>query len=561
MSLSRLSIGTRLVVAFTLLTAVVVASGVFGLLQLSAMNDRTAELRQEHVPSLVVLGEINDGLLRHRIMAANLILEDEPAKTARYRDQLDRLAETAGKAIGAYAPLVSGEADRRAFEGLKTAWSAYQGVSARLVNAATAGDNRAARTLFEEDARKAREVLTQRMAELRQATVDDAEAAGEASIATYATARGMVITAIVIGAVIAIAATLLMIRSVSTPVRKMTAAMRRLAERDTGVVIPGAERGDEIGEMAKAVETFRDGMIRADRLAAEQEEARAAAEAQRQRREALTKDFVDQVAGIVTTLSSATEQVRGSADELSRTAEDQSGRSTTVAAAAEQATANVQTVATAAEELAASIREVGARTAETADVTRRAVTEAEETDATVQELSGSAQKIGDVIELIQQIAAQTNLLALNATIEAARAGEAGKGFAVVASEVKNLATQTARATEEIQVQINAMTGATGRTVDAIRSISGTIGQVGALTTAVASAVEEQVAATAEIARNTQQASSGTSEVLQSITGIADAAGHTGQAAEEMNAASGALAERTRELKRVVDAYVAEIARV
>ncbi|WP_372050744.1 methyl-accepting chemotaxis protein [Tistrella mobilis] len=561
MSLSRLSIGTRLVVAFTLLTAVVVASGVFGLLQLSAMNDRTAELRQEHVPSLVVLGEINDGLLRHRIMAANLILEDEPTKIARYRGELDRLAEAAGKAIGAYAPLVSGEADRKAFEGLKTAWSAYQGVSTRLVDAATAGDRRGARTLFEEDARQAREVLTQRMAELRQATVDDAEAAGEASIATYAAARGMVIAAIVIGAVIAIAATLLMIRSVSTPVRRMTAAMRRLAERDTGVVVPGAERGDEIGEMAKAVETFRDGMIRADRLAAEQEEARAAAEVQRQRREELTKDFVDQVAGIVTTLSSATEQVRGSAGELSRTAEAQTGRSTTVAAAAEQATANVQTVATASEELAASIREVGARTAETADVTRSAVTQAEATDMTVQELSTNAQKIGDVVLLIQQIAAQTNLLALNATIEAARAGEAGKGFAVVASEVKNLATQTARATEEIQVQINAMTGATGRTVEAIRSISGTIGKVGALTTAVASAVEEQVAATAEIARNTQQASSGTSDVLQSITGIAEAAGHTGQAAEEMNAASGALAERTRELRRVVDGYVAAIARV
>jgi methyl-accepting chemotaxis protein len=365
----------------------------------------------------------------------------------------------------------------------------------------------------------------------------------------------------VVGLVIAVAATLVMTRSVSTPVRKMTEAMRRLAERDTGVEIPGADRGDEIGAMAKAVETFRDGMIRADRMAAEQERARADGEARRRRREELTEGFVSRIATIVTTLSGASEQVRSNADGLARTADDQSARSTTVAAAAEEASANVQTVATASEELAASIREVGARTAETADVTRAAVRQAEATDGTVHELAGNARKIGDVIELIQQIAAQTNLLALNATIEAARAGEAGKGFAVVASEVKNLATQTARATEEIQAQINAMTGATGRTVDAIREISGTITRVGALTTAVASAVEQQVAATAEIARNTQQASSGTSEVLESIAGIASAAGLTGRSAEEMSAASRALAGKTRELKEVVDRYVDEVAKV
>ncbi|MGV0762608.1 methyl-accepting chemotaxis protein [Tistrella mobilis] len=561
--MSRLtqSIGARLIIAFATLTAVVIVTGIVGLLQLGTLNQASMDLSDNRVPSLRIISRLSNNLLEHRLAVAGAVLEGSPENRKPLLDRARQAGEAVTESFAAYERLISDEEDRRLFGRATTAWGPYERASNQLLALLAENDLLAAQQIYRGETRDARLSLGNALTALTAHNTEGADASATRADQAYDTAHTVLIAAMIIGALIAVAATLLMIRNVSVPVKRMTAAMRRLADRDTGVEIPGAARRDEIGEMAKAVETFRDGMIRADRLAAEQEETRASQETQRQRREALTQGFVDQVAGIVTTLSSATEQVRGSADELSRTAEDQSGRSTTVAAAAEQATANVQTVATAAEELAASIREVGARTAETADVTRRAVTEAEETDATVQELSGSAQKIGDVIELIQQIAAQTNLLALNATIEAARAGEAGKGFAVVASEVKNLATQTARATEEIQVQINAMTGATGRTVDAIRSISGTIGHVGALTTAVASAVEEQVAATAEIARNTQQASSGTSEVLQSITGIADAAGHTGQAAEEMNAASGALAERTRELKRVVDAYVAAIARV
>ncbi|WP_372055798.1 methyl-accepting chemotaxis protein [Tistrella mobilis] len=555
------SIGARLILAFATLTAVVIVTGIVGLFQLGALNTAAMDLSDNRVPSLQVISRLSASFQEHRVAVAGAVLEGTEQNRRPLLARVAAASRAVEESFAAYGGLISDEEDRRLFERAQAAWMPYRQGSDRLLARLAENDLLGAQQIYRGETRDARVTLGQALDALTRHNAEGADASGLRADGAYATAHTVLIVAMVVGALIAIAATLLMIRSVSTPVKRMTVAMRRLADRDTGVVIPGADRGDEIGEMAKAVETFRDGMIRADRLATEQEEARAAQDAQRRRREELTQGFVDQVAGIVTTLSSATEQVRGSADELSRTAEDQSGRSTTVAAAAEQATANVQTVATAAEELAASIREVGARTAETADVTRRAVTEAEATDATVQELSGSAQKIGDVIELIQQIAAQTNLLALNATIEAARAGEAGKGFAVVASEVKNLATQTARATEEIQVQINAMTGATGRTVEAIRSISGTIGKVGALTTAVASAVEEQVAATAEIARNTQQASSGTSEVLQSITGIADAAGHTGQAAEEMNAASGALADRTRELKRVVDSYVAEIAAI
>ncbi|WP_449221275.1 methyl-accepting chemotaxis protein [Tistrella mobilis] len=561
MSMSSVSIGKKLIIAFATLTTVILLTGVFGFSQLATLEDASYELRDNRIPSLKIIAEASNVIQNHRIAVSRLVVDDDPVNRPAHLEQIQHQVDAFAAAAKAYDPLIADDAEARMVKQVGAARVRYLDATERLIAAVQAGNAAQVKALYLGESGAAREVVVAELDKLRQMNIDSAATAGTRSRAAYESAITVLGIAMVVGLVIAVAATLVMTRSVSTPVRKMTEAMRRLAERDTGVEIPGADRGDEIGAMAKAVETFRDGMIRADRMAAEQERARADGEARRRRREELTEGFVSRIATIVTTLSGASEQVRSNADGLARTADDQSARSTTVAAAAEEASANVQTVATASEELAASIREVGARTAETADVTRAAVRQAEATDGTVHELAGNARKIGDVIELIQQIAAQTNLLALNATIEAARAGEAGKGFAVVASEVKNLATQTARATEEIQAQINAMTGATGRTVDAIREISGTITRVGALTTAVASAVEQQVAATAEIARNTQQASSGTSEVLESIAGIASAAGLTGRSAEEMSAASRALAGKTRELKEVVDRYVDEVAKV
>ncbi|MEN3162349.1 methyl-accepting chemotaxis protein [Tistrella mobilis] len=561
MSKSALSIGKKLILAFATLTAVIVLTGVFGFSQLATLEHASFELRDNRIPSLKVIAEASNVIQNHRIAVSRLVIDDNPANRSGHLEQIQRQVDAFAAAAKAYQPLIADDIEARMVKQIGAARERYLEATTRLIRAVQAGNVSQVTALYLGESAAAREAVVTELDRLRQMNVEKSAEAGARSRAAYESALTVLAIAMAVGLVIAVAATLVMTRSVSAPVRKMTEAMRRLADKDTGVEIPGADRGDEIGAMAKAVETFRDGMVRADRLAAEQERNRAAEEGRRRRREELAEGFVSRMTAIVTTLSGASEQVRGSAEGLARTADDQSARSTTVAAAAEEASANVQTVATASEELAASIREVGARTAETADVTRAAVRQAEATDGTVQELSASARKIGDVIELIQQIAEQTNLLALNATIEAARAGEAGKGFAVVASEVKNLATQTARATEEIQAQINAMTGATGRTVDAIREISGTITRVGALTTAVASAVEQQVAATAEIARNTQQASSGTSEVLESIAGIASAAGLTGRSAEEMSGASRALAGKTRELKDVVDRYVDEVAKV
>ncbi|MEN2991038.1 methyl-accepting chemotaxis protein [Tistrella sp. BH-R2-4] len=558
MSTRSVSITAKLVTAFATLTAVILVSGLFALWEFRVIEQSSVNLRGNRIPSLQSISRFDRSVLDSRLQVAAAVLEGDPAARLALFERMNDALGRADMALKAYAPLVVDAEDEALYRRLSAAWTVYRTETAKVVALLTDGQLLEAQKAYRGASREARRNISAIATDMMALNVQGAAEAGRISQNTNSNANLGMVIAMALGLVIAVIAGIVMYRQVSVPVRRMTAVMGRLAARDTGVAIPGADRGDEIGAMAKAVETFRDSMIRADALAAEQEAARADQAARRRRREDLTRAFVAGVTDIVSTLSSAADQVRGNAEGLSRTAEDQSSRSTTVAAAAEQATANVQTVATASEELAASIREVGARTVDTADVTRAAVTEAEATDATVQELAANTQKIGDVVLLIQQIASQTNLLALNATIEAARAGEAGKGFAVVASEVKNLATQTARATEEIQQQINAMTGATGRTVDAIRSISSTIGRVGALTTAVASAVEEQVAATSEIARNTQQASSGTAEVLQSITGIADAAGHTGRAAGEMSSASTALAAQTRDLRQLVDSYVADI---
>jgi methyl-accepting chemotaxis protein len=349
---------------------------------------------------------------------------------------------------------------------------------------------------------------------------------------------------------------LLIGRSISKALASMVSAMTRLAGGDMRGAIPGLGRRDEIGEMAGAVEVFKDNMVEAERLRAEQLESE---QRQAERRKSDMRELADAFEGavgeIVETVSTAATELEASANTLTQAAERSQHLATTVAGASEEASTNVQSVSSASEELTASVNEISRQVQESSRVANEAVEQAQKTDGRVRELSQAASRIGDVVELINTIAGQTNLLALNATIEAARAGEAGRGFAVVASEVKALAEQTAKATDEISQHISGIQAATEESVGAIREIGATIGRMSEISSTIAAAVEEQGAATQEISRNIQHAAAGTQQVSANIADVQHGATETGSASAQVHSAARSLSSESNRLKLEVGKFL------
>ncbi|MCP3387794.1 methyl-accepting chemotaxis protein [Bradyrhizobium sp. CCGB12] len=343
------------------------------------------------------------------------------------------------------------------------------------------------------------------------------------------------------------------------PLGSLTAIMRKLASGNLDINLPEAKGQNEVSDIIRAVQVFKDNASDADRLRSEQEADAVRKQMEDERRCQLVREsniFAAKIGRIAESFVKVSQEVSGSANQLSDTAEKATSQVSTVAGAAEQASSNVQTVAAATEELAASISEIGRQVQTSAQVARGAVTQARTTADTVTELTEAAHKVGDVVRLIQEIASQTNLLALNATIEAARAGDMGKGFAVVASEVKALATQTGRATEEIATQIASIQSATGGTVQAIKEIGAVIQQIDEISAAIASAVQQQHIATGDIGRNVTQAATRTADVSGGIATVSQAAETTGHAANALREFASDLSKRADELRLETKEFVA-----
>jgi len=556
--LDRLTIRTRLVAATVAMLCMLGILGGFALDRISAVNAVSTQMATNTLPSMQRLNAVQGSLLTYRRLVTSRALNMDSTAAAKAQDGMNAKAPEVDKLSAYYERLVTTPEERKLYESFRTNWTSYV---AELATTLEAMDQNMIEGKPRPSFAKATAFGDQAEADIAalvNLNMRAGQTASRSADEIYSSVKTWVLSllgfAIVAGAV----AGFFIIRSITRSMRAVTVPMGGLAAGDLSVEIPYRGQKTEVGQIADAVQVFKDALIekkRADEAAAVEAEAKV----ERARRlETLTASFETKVGGLVQALSSAATEMEATAQSMSATAEETDQQSVAVAAASEQAATNVQTVAGASEELSASIREIAGQVEQSSRIAGRAVEEANRTDATVGQLAEAAQRIGDVLNLISSIASQTNLLALNATIEAARAGDAGKGFAVVASEVKNLANQTAKATEEIAGQIAAIQETTQGVVGAIRGIGGTIGEISEIAATIASAVEEQRAATQEIARNVQEAARGTQEVTANIEGVKRASADTGAAATQVLGAAGGLSQQSEALSAEVKQFLAGV---
>ncbi|MFP5514140.1 MAG: methyl-accepting chemotaxis protein [Alphaproteobacteria bacterium] len=557
--LRNASVRTKVIAAFAVLMVGTTLLGLFAINRISSVNDEAAEIRDNWLPSVVAVSELYAAFYSYRTYEGALIAVQDEARIRKEEESLDRSIRTIDERRAIYEPLLMPGWETETYRKFVDSYSRYIALSRdRLRPLARKNETVALSDLFVGDSRQEFQTAKALLEELVQYNRSEGVTAANRGAEIYIVSRNWIIVSVLLAMMVGVGAALLILGAVVRPIHGLTGIMGRLANRELSVAVDGADRKDELGAMARAVQVFKDGLIEADRLAAAEAAEQQAKMRRAQAIDRLLGGFESSSSTALRTVAAAASELDSTAHSMSAMAQQTSTQATVVASAAEQTSANVQTVAIATEEMASSIREIGSQISRSADVAGKAVNEATQTSEAVRSLADAAQKIGEVVGLITDIASQTNLLALNATIEAARAGEAGKGFAVVASEVKSLAGQTAKATEEIASQIGSIQQTTQGVVTAITGIGGTIGSINDITTAIAAAIEEQSAATNEISRNVQQAAAGTQEVTGSIFQVTQAAGEAGNAAGQVLTAAGELSRQAELMRKDVETFLSDI---
>ena len=555
--LARLSISAKLYAIVSFLFLVIASIGGFAFLEIRAINAAAQDIQAQWLPSVRWIGEMRTQSARFRaVLRDHLVVAD--ADRADVDKNLVARRVDFEKAAKAYRALVSSATERELASQLEKDWQGFLAASDEVRSLAGKGDLEAAKQINAKKVVPAGRAMDKTLVGLTEFNDKGAEAAGQTAEDTYWNAIRSMIVILVGGIVLGLGAAIYVTRDIRRGIGSILNPMGRLTKGELSVEIPHQGEPTEIGRIAAALQTFKEALLakRASDDAANADKAVHLAGAQRI--SAATVDFEAMIGELVGSLATASTQLESSATTLSSTAEHAQELTAMVAAASEEASTNVQSVASATEELSSSVNEISRQVQDSARMASEAVDQARKTNDRVGELSKAAARIDDVVVLINTIAGQTNLLALNATIEAARAGEAGRGFAVVASEVKALAQQTAKATDEIGLQIKGIQAATQESVDAIGEISGTIEKLSEVSSAIAAAVEEQGAATQEISRNVQQAAEGTQQVSSHITDVQRGASETGLASSQVLSAAQLLAGESDRLKSQVDKFLSAV---